>query len=173
MFTKQASAPSIAVEAAKYQLLRERLLAESPGLDEETLADTLEGLTDLKEMVAALIRSALLDEALMTGLKSRVEQMRGRLDRLDVRATKKRELALSIMQEVGFAKLIEGDFTASTRPSPPSLVVTAEHEIPKQYWLPQPPKLDRQSLIATLKRGDAVPGAALNNPRSVLAVRIK
>ena len=47
-----------------YATLRARLLAEIPDLDAETLSDTLEGITDLKEMLAELVRSALEDEAL-------------------------------------------------------------------------------------------------------------
>ena len=49
---------------SKISVLKERLLAELPKLDEETLRDTLEGITDLHEMIAAVIRSALVDEAL-------------------------------------------------------------------------------------------------------------
>ena len=34
----------------------------------------------------------------------------------------------------------------------PGLVVVEEDLIPEVYWLPQAPKLDRQSLLADLKR---------------------
>ena len=51
-------------ELANHSLLRDRLLAEIPDLDAETLSDTLEGITDLREMLAEVIRSALDDEAL-------------------------------------------------------------------------------------------------------------
>ena len=70
-------------------------------------------------------------------------------------------------------KITEPDFTVSLRPVPPSLVVTDEAEIPEEYWLPQPPKLDRLGLLATLKRGKTAPGATLNNPQMTISVRTK
>ena len=57
------SALPLALEISIYQALRNRLLSEWPQIDEETLADLLEGITDLHEMIAAVIRSALVDEA--------------------------------------------------------------------------------------------------------------
>jgi len=87
----------LTVEAPKYKLLRQRLLADYPNLDEETLADTLEGITDLHEMIAAVVRSALVDEALQCGLRFRLDDMKERLSRLEQRASKKRQLGLAAM----------------------------------------------------------------------------
>ena len=148
---------SVTFEVSKYELLRQRLLSEYPTIDEETLADTLEGITDLHEMIAAVIRSALVDEVLHVGLRFRVNDMKERLSRLELRASKKRELALHAMGEAGLAKLEQPDFTASTRAGSPALIVVSEQTIPPAYWLPQPPKLDRQGLIGELKRGTAIP----------------
>jgi hypothetical protein len=97
-----------------------------PEADEETLLDTLEGITDLHEMIAAVIRSALVDEALHAGLRFRIDDMRERLSRLELRAAKKRQLALEAMTEVGLTKLQHPDFTASARAGSPALVVIAE-----------------------------------------------
>jgi hypothetical protein len=142
-------------------------------LDEECLTDTLEGITNLHEMIAAVIRSALVDEALQAGLRTRLEEMRQRLARLEERGAKKRELALEAMCEAGLKKLEEPDFTASAPAGMPLLVIVAEPDIPETYWVSQPPKLDRQALLADLKRGDVIPGAQLGNPQPRLAVRTK
>jgi hypothetical protein len=124
-------------------------------------------------MIAAVVRSALVDEALQTGLRTRLEEMRQRLARLEERGAKKRELALDAMCEVGLKKLEQPDFTASARAGMPPLVIVAEPDIPQSYWVPQPPRLDRQSLLADLKRGEVIHGAELGNPKPCLAVRTK
>jgi Siphovirus Gp157 len=170
--TSMTSHP-LKIETYRYRQARERLLFAWPQLDPETLADTLEGITDLHEMIAAVIRSALVDEALHAGLRFRVEDMKERLSRLDLRATKKRELALDAMTEVGLTKLEQPDFTASARAGSPALIVIAEDRIPEAYWLAQPPKLDRQAILGELKRGIEIPGTQMSNPKPVLSVRTK
>src|SRR6516225_7318518 len=160
-------------EVPKYQILKERILAAYPDLDDETLTDTLEGITDLHEMIAAVIRSALVDEALGSGLRARLDDMKERQSRLEVQANKKRELALQAMSETGLAKLEQPDFTASVRAGVPALVVVSEQTIPEAYWLTQPPKLDRQGLLGELKCGGTVPGVELSNPKPALMVRTK
>jgi len=163
----------LSVEKTKYLQLKQRLVSDYPGVDQDTLADTLEGITDLHEMIAAIIRSALVDEALQSGLRSRIDDMRQRLARLEERGMKKRQLALEAMTEVGLKKLELSDFTASARSGSPALVVISEDLVPEAYWVPQPPKLDRQSVLAELKRGADVPGAQLSNPKPNLSVRTK
>jgi Siphovirus Gp157 len=166
------SIPTLNVELHGYERLRQWLLDEYPDLDDETIRDTLEGITNLNELISELIRSALVDEALQAGLRTRLEDMRARLGRLAQRGLKKRQLALEAMNEVGLKKLEQPDFTASTRLGSPHLVVTSERTIPADYWVPQP-KLDRQSLAADLKRGKEIPGACLGNPIPFLVVRTK
>jgi hypothetical protein len=163
----------VSAELLKYRLLKQRLVAEYPSADEETLADTLEGITDLHEMIAAVIRSALVDDALSAGLRKRLDDMKARLARLEERGTKKRQLALEAMDEAGLNKLQEPDFTASTRAGSASLLVKSEGDVPAPYWIPQPPRMDRQALLGELKRGAEIPGVQLNNPKPVLVVRTK
>jgi Siphovirus Gp157 len=164
---------SLKNEMQHYQRVRERLLERVPNADEETVRDTLEGITDLHEMIAAIIRSALVDEALEVGLRTRIEDMRERLSRLAERGLKKRQLALEAMNEAGLKKLEQPDFTASARVAATPLMVTSEPSVPEAYWIPQPPKLDRQTLTSDLRRGYEIPGACLGNPALILTVRTK
>jgi hypothetical protein len=173
LYNVQMNTLKLTSELQYYQRVRERLLEHLPEADEETVRHTLEGITDLHEIIAAVIRSALVDEALQTGLRTRTEDMRRRLARLAERGFKKRQLALEAMKEAGLKKLEQPDFTASARAGSPPLIVVSQGVIPEDYWLPQPPKLDRQSLLAALKQGHQVPGAELGNPKPTLAVRTK
>jgi hypothetical protein len=99
--------------------------------------------------------------------------MKERLSRLEARADKKRELALETMCEAGLRKIEQPDFTASARAGSPSILIIAEKEIPAAYWLPQPPKLDRQALLLALKQGNQVAGTQLANPKQILSVRTR
>ena len=163
----------LAFSAIHYRTIRDRLRAEAPELDEQTLADTVEGLTDLHEVLAAVLRAALEDEALARGLKCRIADMQGRLDRLQDRAAKRRQIAKDVMVELDLKKITAPDFTASLRPGLPALVVLDEDAVPSIYWQPGEPKLKRQVLAADLKDGTEVEGATLTNPEPVLNLRVR
>jgi hypothetical protein len=157
----------------EHQYLRDRLQVEFPEADEDTLCDTLEGLSSLPEALAAVLRSYLDDLVLAAALGMRIDEMQERLSRIEHRADKKRELVTTVMERADIKKLAEPDYTASLRPSPPAVVVTDEGQIPEAYWKPQPPKIDRQGISTALKAGGTVPGAVLSNPEMVLSVRTR
>jgi Siphovirus Gp157 len=160
-------------EFSRFTELRRRLIEADPDIDDRTLADTLEGATTLKEAIGFVVRSALDDEALAEALKTRLEKMRERAARIETTAAKKRELALAAMEEADIEKILEPDFTVSVRPAPPSVIISSEQDIPQDFWLPQPPKLDRRRLLESLKAGIAIMGAELANTRIILSVRTK
>jgi hypothetical protein len=159
--------------AIHYRAIRDRVRKIEPDIDEQTLADTVEGLTDLHEIVQAIIRSALVDEALARGLKCRITDMQDRLARFEDRASKRRQIAKDVMVDLDLKKLTAPDFTVSIRPGTPALMVIDEDAVPKTYWEPGEPRLRRQLLAHDLKQGEEVAGAALSNPEPVLSVRTR
>ena len=159
---------------SSYRIIRDRILAlASNDIDETTLADTLEGLSDFNEVAAEVVRSALLDEAMADGLSQYIERLQGRLRRLAERAKARRQIVRDAMVEVDLRKVVAPDLTFSVRPGSPSLVVVDEQVIPEPYWRQQKPRLDRIQLTSDLKRGVAIAGATLSNPEPVLSVRVR
>lgn len=163
----------LAFSATKYRAIRDRIKAHDPTIDEQTLADTVEGLTDTHEILMAVIRAALADEAMAAGLKCRLSDMQGRVERLQDRAAKRRTIAKDVMVELDLKTLNAPDFTASIREGIPNLVVLNEDAVPSIYWAPGEPKLKRSILAHDLKEGAEVEGATLSNPEPVLSVRVR
>jgi dTDP-4-amino-4,6-dideoxygalactose transaminase len=55
------------------------------------------------------------DQIELLGLKCRISDMQGQLDRLQDRASKRRQIAKDVMVELDLKKLNAPDFTASIR----------------------------------------------------------
>ncbi len=160
-------------ELSHHRYLRERLEAAFPDADEETLMDTLEGMTSLTDSLAELLRSSQEDQSLASALRGRMSDMPARCGRFEDRARKKRELVCTVMEEEELKKLTEPDFTVSLRPARAPLMIIDEEAIPGDYWKPQPAKLDRMGLISALSNGRDIAGAVLGNPAMTISVRTK
>ena len=138
-----------------------------------TLVDTLEGLGNLPDLLAEFCRLMLDDQAMVSALRDRIGDMQERCGRIEARARKKRELVCSVMERADLKKVTEPDLTLSLRPARPPLAVVDEDLVPEAFWKPQPPKLDRQGLIAALSAGRDIPGAILGNSSMAVSVRTK
>ena len=86
---------------ARHKALALAIAHDFPEADEETLADTLEGASDLPQLLTAVLRSRAEDLSLAEALRRRLEVMRARLERLESRAEQKRVLVTTALQEAG------------------------------------------------------------------------
>jgi hypothetical protein len=164
---------SLDFAAITYRAIRDRISADDPQIDEQALADTVEGLTDLHEIILAIVRSALADEALANGLQGRIAEMEERLGRLQDRATKRRQIVKDMMIDLDLKKFTAPDFLVSIRTGTPSLLALNEGAVPSIYWQPAQPRLKRQELLNELKAGSEIEGVALSNPEPILSVRVR
>ena len=161
------------LEAGHYRELAKQLRERYDAIDDETLADTLEGLSDLPQMIEEIVRSSLEDQLLIVGLKARLDEMSERLSRFRARHEKKRELACWAMGSCAIGKLQAADFSVSLTQGGKKLEVTDEGKIPEIYFVPQPPKLDRASLQEALKRGELVEGTQIVQSAPHIVVRTR
>ena len=160
-------------EVNKYLILAEQLKARFGEIDEETLADTLEGVSQLPEMITEIVRSGLEDEVLVNALKQRMDEMQTRLTRLKERHDKKRAMAAWAMSQAEIRRIQASDFSLSLRPGSQRLEVCDETRLPLQFLVPQPPRLDRAGISALLKRGETVEGAVLVQGEPTIQVRVQ
>ena len=167
------SAQILRSELSTYLILSDQLKAQYAEIDEETLADTLEGLSQLPELIEAVIRSSLEDEVFIQGLKARIEDMQARFARFRSRKEKKRALVSWAMEKAGMERIQAPEFSVFMRSGPPHLEISNEEKIPGEFFVPLAPRLDRAGLIAALKRGVSINGAYLAEGQAAISVRVK
>ena len=127
---------------------------------------------DLPVTAPVIVAGAIASRDLLPA-HPEMADLQARVGRFEERVRKKRELVADVMEQAGLRKLVEPDFTVSLRPGRAPLVVLDEEAVPRDFWKPQSPKLDRQGLIAALAGGRDIPGALLGNPPMSLSVRTK
>ena len=164
---------TLRTEVTNHLILSDQLKASYAEIDDETLADTLEGISNLPEAIEAIVRSSLDDDAFIAGLKGRLEDLQIRLERLKDRYEKKRALARWAMLEADLEKIVAADFSVGLRKGVEKLEVLDEALVPKDYFMPQPPKLDRKGVADALKRGVDVAGASLVTGEPSISVRVR
>jgi hypothetical protein len=154
-----------------HDALREWLVTKARDTKDETLRDRLENVNDLRSAIACVVRLYLDDVTLAAALGIRLQEMEGRLARLEASAERKSELVAAAMTLAELSGLTESDFTIALRAIPPPLIVSDEGAIPAAYWLPQAPILDREAVVKALRSGQAIPGADLGCSQPVISVR--
>lgn len=158
--------------AASYARIKEQLLSDHPELasDDQALIDTLDGQSDLADVVAMLVRKAREDDAHAKALKSIEADNEARRHRYERRAERKMDAALSLMEQVGRATVDAPDCTVSIRHNPPKAEVYDLDALPAAYVrITRTP--DRNKLREAMAMDKAeIPGARLGNGSTSLRV---
>ncbi len=140
-------------------------------LDEQTIADTLEGLAGALEVkatnVACFIRNL---EAAADAIKQAEAHMVARRKAMENRAARIKEYLLSNMERTGISKIECPQFKIAIRENPPSVVIDMLTAIPEDYMrTPEPPPAapDKALIAKAIKDGFTVPGAHLTRTKSL------
>lgn len=140
-------------------------------IDEQTFADTLEGLSGDLELkatnVAMFIRNL---EASAEQIKAAEKAMADRRKALEAKADRIRQYLLDNMNRTGITKIECPYFVLGVRKNPPAVEVLNQDMIPDEYFdIPEPPAptLNKNRLKEDLKAGVVVEGAKLTAGQSL------
>ena len=149
--------------AAEYRQTADKLA--DLDLDEQTIADTLEGMSGALEVKAQnVVMFARNLEATATAIKEAETAMAARRKAIENRAAGLRRYALSAMQVAGVQSIECPYFKLSVRKNPPAVEVFDAAQIPAQFMRtpePPPPAPDKKAITEAIKDGQEVPGARL------------
>ena len=154
-----------------YQMLKEQLQRGYPELldDDDALLGTLEGMSDVHEIIAGLIRDAQRAAAMANGIAEIMKDNAARKSRLEVRSDRLRGVALSMMQDCGIPKITAPDLTISVSSGVPRVIITNDDCVPDALCvITRAPK--KSEIAKLLKSGEFVPYATLSNAPQVLKV---
>lgn len=138
------------------------------GVEFESLTDTLESIEEAieekAENIAKLVKTI---DAEAEALKVEEKRLTERRKALENRSKGLKEYLQSNLEAAGLKKVKGSLFTIGIQKNPPSVLVHDETKIPKSYFIPQPDKLDRKSLVEAFKNGELIEGAELTQGQSV------
>lgn len=138
------------------------------GSEFESLADTLESIEDAieekAENIAKLVKTI---DAEAEVLKVEEKRLADRRRALENRSKGLKEYLQSNLEASGLKKVKGSLFTINIQKNPASVNILDETKIPKSYFIPQPDKLDRKSLVQAFKNGELIEGAELTQGESL------
>ena len=150
-----------------YELTEEYLrlleMAEDPEVDEEVLADTLEGLGGEIEIkadgYAKVIRQLTAD---IEGLKAEIDRLTVRKKTIDNNIDRMKRSLEAAMLATGKTKFKTDLFSFGIQKNAPSVVIDEQYieNIPEEYLIEQEPKIDKAKLKEDLKNGVDLDGIA-------------
>lgn len=163
---------AITRELAKHQEIKDALESVYTDLDPQALIDTLEGETDLKEVLQKVAAQVLDYEALAQATQERIADLQARKARTVKAATTLRAIILQAMDTAEIQKITGPEMTLSYRQTAGKLVIDDESKVPSDYFKQPPPVLDKKALAEAIKE-HAVEGCHISNGELSLTIRVK
>lgn len=180
-------------EAKAVTALRDGLAQIGAADDEALLTDSIEGQTQLFEIIDVVLARMTNAEVMVEGIDAISKKLDARRVRYEHRIAADRALIEQAMTIADLPKIERASATLSMSARAPSLTVTEESAIPAAYWKAGSPTLDKRGLTVALKDREKalaslpddpearaaaiadlppeIPGACLSNGAPSLTVR--
>jgi hypothetical protein len=142
--------------------------------DDELRLDSIDGQTDIKDVVSRLLEAIGEASAHVDGLNTYLERVEQRRDRKKASVAALRSLVLRLMATANRDKLPLPVGTVSVHPGRKSVSITDLEAIPQGYFkIVSTKQADKEAIRKRLEAGEFIPGAALVTGENVLTVRVK
>lgn len=165
----------VAIKLAKVDIRRALGILElcpDLELDEQLKLSTLEGETDLNEIVSLLLAENEDDEGTIAAVKAQIDIRRERIARFERRIETRRNAVTSLMETAQIVKLPLPEATVSLRTLGPRPKVFDADQLPDDF-VKLVRKPDTDAINAAFDRGESIPGVTVTNGGSSLTVRRK
>lgn len=138
-------------------------LAEDPEVDPEVLEDTLAALTgEIEDKAVGYGKVIRQLESDAVALKAEEARLNNRRKTLENNVKRMKDSLFTTMKILNRQKIDTELFKFSIRKNPAAVVMDEQYieSIPKEYLIPQEPKIDRAKLKEDLKAGKDLDGIA-------------
>lgn len=155
-------------------LIRQMAEALEPYQDDEELyRDTLDGETNILDLIEREAAAAANDEALKSALNERMTSMAGRFNRITARISARRGNIALLMRAGNLRKAEVPSATVSVSPGRQSVLIEDAAEVPSQLMretVRREP--DKAAIKRQLEQGEDVPGARLVQGDDIVTLRV-
>jgi hypothetical protein len=152
------------------QQIRGVLIEHDLADDDALREDMLEGLTDIKEVLAAILKANRDDSWLLTGADVALAEIKERKARLERRVASRRAMILKVMQWASLKRIELPEATLSQRAGQPKLIGEPDVSLLPEELVKVTRAPDRTKIREALLRGDFVPECSLSNAEPTLAI---
>ena len=143
----------------EYMQLNE--IMSDPEINPQTIADTMEGIEGELEIKAESYAKIIqIHKGKVAAIEKEIERLQA-MKSLETSNIKRMQSALQYSMELtGKLKFKTPLFSFGIQKNPPSVTIDNMELLPKEYLVPQEPKVDKKAILADLKNGRMLEGIA-------------
>jgi hypothetical protein len=155
--------------ASQYRELE--ALVDSDEVPAEVILDTLEGIKgEFEDKAVAVAQMVLTLKAQSEAVAAVAKAQAERAARIEKRMESLKHYLLLQLQVVGRERIETDELVIRRQNNPPSVYVTNEYAVPKEYWVQPPappPRIDKLAIKEAIEAGAEVEGCFLEKGEHV------
>ena len=143
-------------------------MLEDGEIDDKTIFDTIESIeADIDSKADGYGKIIRMLQGNILVMEEEIKRLQARKSTLDNRIKALKSNLQSVMENIGKPRIQTDIFTFSITKNPPSVKIEDGAEIPEEYQIPQPFKVDKAKIKEDLKNGKKLDWAKIEQGTSL------